>query len=121
MSINKLRAMEIFVRTMDEGSLTAAAGAANLSQPSLVRQLATLDFNLNAPAIDACLEGAGFGMFFSYQVEHAAAGRLRIVLQESGTSPMPMSIVYPQAKLLPQRTRLLIDWLREALSEGETP
>lgn len=76
-----------------------------------------LDFNINAPAIDACLEGHGFGMFLSYQVaSHIAEGRLKPVLEEFERPPMPLSIVYPQARLLPGRTRALVDWMRNELS-----
>lgn len=41
--MDKLRAMEIFVRIVDEGSLTAAAGALGMSGPSVVRALAALE------------------------------------------------------------------------------
>lgn len=41
--MDKLRAMEIFVRIVDEGSLTAAADALGMSGPSVVRALAALE------------------------------------------------------------------------------
>jgi DNA-binding transcriptional LysR family regulator len=41
--MDKLRAMEIFVRIVDEGSLTAAAQALDMSGPSVVRALAALE------------------------------------------------------------------------------
>jgi DNA-binding transcriptional LysR family regulator len=41
--MDKLRAMQIFVRIVDEGSLTAAAEALDMSGPSVVRALAALE------------------------------------------------------------------------------
>ncbi len=41
--MDKLRAMGIFVRIVDEGSLTAAADALGMSSPSVVRALAALE------------------------------------------------------------------------------
>lgn len=76
-----------------------------------------LEFNIGAPAIEACLEGLGLGMFLSYQVApYVAEGRLRIVLEAFERPPMPLSIVYPQARLLPRRTRAFIDWMKLELS-----
>jgi DNA-binding transcriptional LysR family regulator len=45
--MDKLRAMDTFVRIVDGGSLTAAAGALNTSLPSVVRQLAALEAALD--------------------------------------------------------------------------
>jgi DNA-binding transcriptional LysR family regulator len=44
--MDKLRAMETFVRIVDGGSLTAAAGALSMSLPSVVRTLAALEAEL---------------------------------------------------------------------------
>src|SRR4051812_2301467 len=44
--MNKLSAMETFVRIVDKGSLTAAAGALDTSLPSVVRTLASLEREL---------------------------------------------------------------------------
>jgi DNA-binding transcriptional LysR family regulator len=45
--MDKLRAMETFVRIVDAGSLTAAAGALHSSLPSVVRTLAALEAELD--------------------------------------------------------------------------
>ncbi|WP_097459968.1 LysR family transcriptional regulator [Mangrovitalea sediminis] len=75
-----------------------------------------LEFNQVFPAIDACLEGVGFGMFMSYQVtQHLRSGRLQAVLQDFELPPRPISIVYPHAQLLPTRTRVFIDWMKQEL------
>lgn len=75
-----------------------------------------LECNLNAPAIDACIAGLGFGRFMSYQVaRQIAEKKLRVVLAEFEPAPKPVNIVYPSRELLPAKTRLLIEWLKQAL------
>lgn len=81
-----------------------------------------LAFNHIWPAVQACLEGAGFGMFFSYQVEpFVADGRLRIVLEAFELPPRPIQLVWPHARLLPARTRAFIDFLRSELTRFQPP
>lgn len=76
-----------------------------------------LEFNHVLPAVQACADGAGFGMFFSYQVEpHLADRRLKVVLERFERPPRPISVVYPHARLLPARTRLFIDWIRNEIT-----
>lgn len=76
-----------------------------------------LEFNHVLPAVQACAEGAGFGMFWSYQVAPFLADkRLRIVLEKFESPPRPISVVYPHARLLPARTRVFIDWIRKEIS-----
>ena len=76
-----------------------------------------LDFNHAGAALHACEQGAGFGQFFSYQVQDALRDkRLRIVLAEFETPPQPVSIVYPHARLLPARTRAFIEAARRELA-----
>jgi DNA-binding transcriptional LysR family regulator len=76
-----------------------------------------LEFNHVLPAVQACAEGAGFGMFFSYQVAPFVAERkLKIVLERFERPPRPINVVYPHARLLPARTRLFIDWIRNDIT-----
>jgi DNA-binding transcriptional LysR family regulator len=76
-----------------------------------------LEFNHVWPAVQACAAGAGFGMFFSYQVEPLVAQKkLRIVLEDFETPPRPIQFVYPHARLLPARTRAFLDFAREELA-----
>jgi len=76
-----------------------------------------LEFNHVLPAVQACADGAGFGMFFSYQVApFIAEKRLKIVLEKFERPPWPISVVYPHARLLPARTRLFIDWIRNEIT-----
>jgi DNA-binding transcriptional LysR family regulator len=44
--MNKLQAIEAFIRIVDAGSITAAADVLNVSQPSMVRTLAALESHL---------------------------------------------------------------------------
>lgn len=76
-----------------------------------------LYFNQVFPAIEACLDGLGFGVFMSYQVAtHLRSGRLTAVLADFELPPRPISIVYPHARLLPARTRIFIDWMKQDLT-----
>jgi DNA-binding transcriptional LysR family regulator len=75
-----------------------------------------LRINHVAPLIDACTAGLGFGVFMSYQVkEQLARKALKIVLERFEPPALPVHVVYPQARLLPARARLFIDWMRREL------
>ncbi len=89
-------------------------GARELSVP-VAGSLAT---NQAAAALDACAEGLGFGLFLSYQVEPAVrAGRLRVVLADFEPPPLPVSLVYRDARLVTSRLRALLEWLKPRLAE----
>lgn len=76
-----------------------------------------LEFNHVFPAVQACVDDAGIGQFFSYQVAPLVAGRkLKIVLESFEQPPRPISIVYPHARLLPARTRAFVDWVRQEIT-----
>lgn len=77
----------------------------------------SLTCNHLSVARDACAEGLGFGRFLSYQVAPLLdSGALETVLEEYEPDPTPVSLVYPAARLAPVRQRLLLEWLREALT-----
>jgi DNA-binding transcriptional LysR family regulator len=76
-----------------------------------------LEFNHVGPALDACLDDMGFGMFISYQVAGALAQkRLRVVLEAFEPPPRPISVVTPHARLLPARTRVFVEAMRRELA-----
>ena len=76
-----------------------------------------LEFNHLAPALEACAAGMGFGTFFSYQVlPYVVQGRLQLVLEDYEPAPRPVSVIYPNARLLPARTRAFIDWMKSEFS-----
>jgi DNA-binding transcriptional LysR family regulator len=61
-------------------------------------------------ALDACINGVGLGMFFSYQVvPHRKAGELRCVLEEFEIEPRPIQVIYPHSKLLSTKVRAFVD------------
>jgi DNA-binding transcriptional LysR family regulator len=67
-------------------------------------------------AVEACVAGLGFGLFLSYQVESAIRARkLRVVLSEYEPPPVPVSLVYSEARMLSRRLRSFVDWMRTRL------
>lgn len=75
-----------------------------------------LEFNNAAPAVDACVAGMGYGMFISYQAAPFVQQKKLVVVLESFEPPKrPVSVVYPHARLLPARTKVFIEWMKEEL------
>lgn len=61
-------------------------------------------------AVDACIDGLGLGMFFSYQVvPYRKSGDLRYVLEEFEIEPLPIQVIYPHSKLLSTKVRAFVD------------
>lgn len=80
--------------------------------------------NQAAACVDACVAGLGFGSFISYQVRRPLEEKqLREVLTEFEPAPMPVSLVYPHARLLSSRVRAFVDFatseLRHTLGRKE--
>ena len=87
-------------------------------KPARVRVEGPIATNQVDAAIDACVQGLGYGKFLGYQVgAHVRAGRLRYVLETCEPEPMPVSLVYPQARLVSARLRAFIDWIVPRLRE----
>ena len=62
-------------------------------------------------AINACRDGMGIGAFLSYMVQAPIkAGELRPVLRKYETDPIPITMLYPHAKLISARVRAFIDF-----------
>jgi DNA-binding transcriptional LysR family regulator len=60
--------------------------------------------------VNACVDGLGLGLFLSYMVApHRKDGRLRYVLEEFETEPVPVQVVYPRTRLMPTKVRAFID------------
>lgn len=82
----------------------------------------SLQCNQVRPAVDACVAGLGFGLFLCYQVMPSVErGELEIVLVDFEPEPTPLSLVYPQNRLLSTRVRAFIDWMVLALRSPEDP
>jgi DNA-binding transcriptional LysR family regulator len=76
-----------------------------------------LSVNQSAAAAEACALGLGIGTFFAYQVmPYVASGALRILLPDFEPPPQPINVVYPEAKLVPARTRVFIDFIKRHLA-----
>jgi DNA-binding transcriptional LysR family regulator len=76
-----------------------------------------LTFNQVAPIANACAAGLGFGAFLAYQVGPLVErGQLRVVLEKFEPPSLPISVVYPGARLLPARARAFIDVVRRELT-----
>jgi DNA-binding transcriptional LysR family regulator len=62
-------------------------------------------------AIDACLRGVGPGQFLCYQVQALLDVRkLKRVLLSFEPEPVPIQLVYPQARPLSANVRAFVDW-----------
>jgi len=61
-------------------------------------------------SVSACMNGLGLGMFLSYHVEPGRkSGKLKYVLEEYETEPLPVHVVYPHSKLLSTKVRAFVD------------
>lgn len=81
-----------------------------------VRISGALSCNHVGATVDACVAGLGFGRFLSYQVwPWVRSGELIPVLSEFEPAPTPLSLVYPHARLLSSRIRVLVDWLNSEI------
>ena len=72
--------------------------------------------NQAAATIDACVDSLGIGTFLLYQVAPLVAQKkLKLILVDYEPPPIPLSIVYPHAKLLSARVRVFAEWATESL------
>jgi DNA-binding transcriptional LysR family regulator len=61
-------------------------------------------------AMNACIDGLGLGMFLSYMVApYRKDGRLRYLLEKFETEPVPVQVIYPQARLMSNKVRAFVD------------
>lgn len=66
----------------------------------------------------AAVQDAGVAMVYSYQAaHHIADGRLEIILSDYEIDPLPVSFIYPQSRLVPQKVRAFIDFAMPRLRE----
>jgi len=73
-----------------------------------------LTTNQAIPAVEACAAGLGFGAFLAYQVAPwVRSGQLRIVLADFEVAPVPVSLLYTEARLASVRLRRFRDFLAE--------
>lgn len=78
----------------------------------------TLVCNQIDAAIGACMEGIGFGVFLSYQVEHLVReGKLAYLLADYEPPPIPVNVVYSRPRLMSTRVRVFVDWITRDLQQ----
>ena len=69
-------------------------------------------------AVFSAREDGGLVQLYSYQAAfHVADGTLEIVLDRYEIEPPPVSIVYPQSRLVPQKMRAFVDFAMPRLRE----
>ena len=84
----------------------------NANKPIHVATKGRLICNTVRPAIQACLAGLGYGLFFEYQVvDEVRANRLTVLLPDYEPPPYPVHLVYPHARLLSSRVTAVLDAL----------
>jgi DNA-binding transcriptional LysR family regulator len=85
-------------------------------RPLLLQARTVLTCNQADASLAACADGLGFGMFLSYMTRPLERDKkLRVVLADFEPPPLPVNIVYPHARLLSTRVRVLVDWLVKTL------
>ncbi|WBV42356.1 LysR family transcriptional regulator [Pseudoroseomonas cervicalis] len=76
-----------------------------------VEPRARLAVNTTEAAIQAALAGLGIIRVLSYQVEEQLrSGQLQRLLPEFAPEPLPVSLVYLEAELVPLKLRSFLDW-----------
>jgi DNA-binding transcriptional LysR family regulator len=79
---------------------------------------AKLVLNSVEGVVIAAVQDAGVAMMYSYQAaHHIADGRLEILLSDYEIDPLPVSFIYPQDELVPQKVRAFIDFAMPRLRE----
>lgn len=68
--------------------------------------------NLAASTVAACVNGLGYGLFMSDQVQsEIQQGKLKVVLEDFAPPSLPVNIIFPHARLLSTRVRSFVDWI----------
>ena len=71
---------------------------------------ASISCNDTESSLQACVAGVGLGSFLSYQTApYRNEKRLRYVLEEFETEPLPVHVVYPHSRLVSGKVRAFVD------------
>jgi DNA-binding transcriptional LysR family regulator len=69
-------------------------------------------------AIASAVEGRGITCVLSYQIERELKrGRLRLILEDFEPEPLPVHVVYPEARLSAAKTRAFVDFVTPRLKK----
>lgn len=105
-------------RNAEPGSWPFRAGKGVREYP-LRRRLAV---TTSEGAIDAAIAGAGLTRVLSYQiVEAQKKGALVTVLADYEPDPLPLSLVYPGARMMPLKLRAFLDYAAPRLKQRLQP
>ena len=86
-------------------------------KPLSIAVKGNLSINQSEAAAEACVAGVGIGSLLAYQVApQLASGALRVILTGFERPPSPIHIVYPEARLVPARTRTFIEFIKQHIS-----
>jgi DNA-binding transcriptional LysR family regulator len=78
-----------------------------------------LAVNAAEAAADAVIAGVGVTRLLCYQVAGAIGdGRLALLLRDFEPPPQPVSLIYPGARLMPQKLKAFIDYVGPRLRPG---
>jgi DNA-binding transcriptional LysR family regulator len=70
-------------------------------------------------AVDACARGLGLGFFLSYMVAPLKrSGKLKYLLEDFETEPLPVHVAYPHSRLLSANVRAFVDLCVERLRKS---
>ncbi|MFP5393491.1 MAG: LysR family transcriptional regulator [Gammaproteobacteria bacterium] len=68
----------------------------------------------------ACLRDMGMVQMPIYMAEPLVAeGKLQMILEDWGTSPVPIHVVYPQNRHLSAKVRVFVEWVAELFASDE--
>lgn len=75
--------------------------------------------NITRPNVQGCVAGLGYGSFYLYQVsEPIGKGELEIILSDFEPEPLPVSLIYPHARLLSSRVQCVLNALDSNLKQA---
>lgn len=73
-----------------------------------------LAVNDSTAYIRAGLAGLGVMQMASYSIEpHIESGKLELLLEDWGSTPMPVNVVYPQNRHLSAKVRVFVEWVAD--------
>ena len=77
-----------------------------------------LTLNSTEGVVDAALNDCGLAQLYGYQAApHIADGALDVVLRDYEIDPVPVTIVYPQGRRVPQKLSSFVDFTLPRLSD----
>lgn len=110
----------IFSAMTPTDTWTFAAGH-NSDSAQTVRVRHRLTVTEAEAAIASAVEGRGVTCVLSYQIERELKrGRLRLILEEFEPEPLPVHVIYPEARLSAAKTRAFVDFVTPRLKKELT-